>query len=242
MTGSSTLAPLVQEIARRYEAANPEVRVDLQTGGTSRGLRDLRKGLVEVALVSRSLRAGEDDLHPTLLARDGIGVIVHRENPVPGLGREALGAIYRGEIEDWSSLGGEPGPITVVHKADGRSTQEVFLAFLGVRPSEVEADVVIGDNQQGIKTVAGNPRALGYVSIGTARAEIERQAPIRLLPIDSLVPSLENVSRGSYPMARPLSLVTRGAPSGEVARFLAFATDPRHHDLIAREYLVPPSS
>src|SRR5262249_48034346 len=82
LTGSSTVAPLAAEIGKRFEALHPGVRVDVQTGGSSRGIADARQGLADIGMVSRALKPEENDLHAFAIARDGVCIIVHRENPV----------------------------------------------------------------------------------------------------------------------------------------------------------------
>ncbi len=127
VTGSSTVAPLAAEISRLYEAQHPADRVDVQTGGSSRGIADARQGLADVGMVSRSPKDGEDDLIWYPIARDGICLIAHRDNPLTSLTDDQVVAIYRGDVSNWRELGGPDAEITVVNKAEGRSTLEVFL-------------------------------------------------------------------------------------------------------------------
>ncbi|MEO1367728.1 MAG: substrate-binding domain-containing protein, partial [Acidobacteriota bacterium] len=160
ITGSSTVAPLISEMAQRFEAENPGVRIDIQTGGSSRGLSDVRQGLADIGMVSRSPRSGEDDMQWFPVAKDGLAVIVHGSNPVDALDEAQVKSIYRGDVTDWSEVGGPAAPVTVVSKAEGRSTLEVFLRHFDLASPDIRASVIIGDNQQGLKTVAGNPDAI----------------------------------------------------------------------------------
>lgn len=239
VTGSSTVAPLVAEIGKRFEVRNPGVRVDVQSGGSSRGIADARSGLADIGMVSRALKPEEQDLQSFAIARDGIGMIVHRDNPVRALTDQQIVDIYTGKIADWSEVGGRAGPITVVNKAEGRSTLELFLHYFKLTSSQIKAHVVIGDNQQGIKTVAGNPGAIGYVSIGTAEVEGARGTPIRLLPIGTVDATVENIRNGSFPLARPLNLVTRAEPAGLAKAFIDFARSGEVHDLVEAQFFVP---
>lgn len=174
VSGSSTIAPLVSEIGKRFEQRHPGVRVDVQSGGSSRGMSDARQGLSQIGMVSRALKADEADLTAIPIAMDGVSVILHRSNTVSTLSDAQIKAIYTGEIRNWKALGGPDRTITVVNKAEGRSTLELFLHHFQLKNKDIRAQVVIGENQQGIKTVAGNPGAIGYVSIGTAEYEAER--------------------------------------------------------------------
>lgn len=239
ITGSSTVAPLMSEIARRYEAQHPGVRIDVQTGGSSRGIADARSGLADIGMVSRALKPDENDLTSVAIARDGIAVIVHADNPVSALSDAQIVQIYTGAIRNWKQAGGRDAPITVIHKAEGRSTLELFLAYFKLVPRQIKPSVVIGDNQQGIKTLAGNPDGIAYVSIGTAEYEAGAGTPIKLLPLAGMAPTAASVRDGSFPLSRPLNLVTRGAPTGASKDFIDFARSKAVHDIVKEQAFVP---
>ncbi|WP_332310773.1 phosphate ABC transporter substrate-binding protein [Methylocystis silviterrae] len=226
-------------MGKRFEELNPGVRVDVQSGGSSRGVADARSGLADIGMASRAANSDETDLKFFAIARDGVGVIVHRSNPVRSLTDEQIVAIYAGKIVDWSAVGGKAGRITVVNKAEGRSTLELFLSYFKLKNSEIRAQVVIGDNQQGIKTVAGNPGAIGYVSIGSAEYEAGHGAAIKLLPMNGVAASVENVRNGSFPLARPLNLVVKAEPNGLAKSFVDFARSNAVHDLVEAQFFVP---
>lgn len=239
LTGSSTVAPLALEIAKRFESRHPAVRIDVQTGGSSRGIADARRGLADIGMASRALKPDEHDLHAFAIARDGICSIVHSDNPIGALTDEQVVSIYTGKVKNWSEVGGRDAPITVVNKAQGRSTLELFVSYFKLESDQLRADVVIGDNEQGIKTVAGNPNAIGYVSIGTAEYDAEHGIPIKLLPVGGMAASVENVAGGSFPLSRPLNLVTRQEPTGLVKKFIGFAQSDAAGDLVREQYFVP---
>lgn len=239
ITGSSTIAPLVTVIAQAFESAHPGVKIDVQAGGSSRGVADVRQGLAGLGMVSRALKAEERDLAATTIAHDGIAMIVHRDNPVAALTGGQIVAIYTGKVRNWKEVGGPDALITVVNKAEGRSTLELFLGHFKLETPAIRADVVIGDNQQGIKTVAGNPQAIGYVSIGTAEFEARHGTPIRLLPLDGVEASTAHVAQGDFPLSRPLNLVYRGELNGVAREFVAFATSLEVHNLVTGQNFVP---
>lgn len=240
LTGSSTIAPLALEIAKRYEEQNGTVRIDVETGGSSRGMADARKGLADIGMVSRSLKADEADLTGHLLARDGVGIIVHASNPIEAITGAEVVSIYKREITSWETLGGPDARIILIHKAEGRSTLEVFLDHFKLDNPSITPDVIVGDNEQGIKTVAANPSGIGYVSIGTAEVAIENGAAIKLVKLDGVEASTATVADGSFPMARELNLVTHGDISEKAAAFLAFAQSAEVDDLIKGQSFVPP--
>ncbi len=233
VTGSSTIAPLLLEIGRRFESdPTREVRVDVQTGGSSRGIADVRKGLADIGMVSRALLPPEADLAGFLIARDGVGMIVHESNTVAALTDDQIRGAYTGRIANWKELGGADAPISVVHKAAGRSTHEIFVSHMGLEDREIQASVVIGDNEHGIKSVSGNPHAIGYVSIGSAERAVENGKPIRLLPLAGVAATSAHVADGSFPLLRGLNLVTSGQPTALAATFIEYAMSADVSDLV----------
>lgn len=241
LTGSSTIAPLIQEIGRRYESRFKDVRVDVQSGGSSRGVADARRGVSDIGMVSRRLKPSESDLYAFAIGYDGVSVIVHRNNPITRLSNEQIIDIYTKRITNWKALGGRDASIVVVNKAEGRSTLEVFLKYFKLRNAQIKADSVIGDNEQGIKLVAGNPNAIGYVSIGTATFDIAHGIPIKLLPIAGVAATVDNLRNGRFPIRRQLTLVTRKPPTGGLKRFIAFARSTQVRDLVRKLGFVPVS-
>ncbi len=239
LTGSSTIAPLAAEVARRFESSHPGVRVEVQTGGSSRGIADVQAGRADIAMVSRELKAGELQLRTHPVALDGICLIVHRDNPVESLTDRQVVAVFTGEITDWSEVGGPGSRIVVTHKAEGRGTLEVFLNHFGLDNAAVRPDVIVGENQQAIKTVAGNPLAIAYVSIGSVDAAIAAGEPIKALRAGEVAPTVENVANGRFPIARTLYLVTAGEPVGKAKAFIDFFQSPQVHDLVQAQYFVP---
>jgi phosphate transport system substrate-binding protein len=190
-------------------------------------------------MASRALKKNEQDLYGTVIAYDGIGLIVHRSNTLAALDHDDIKGIYTGRITNWKEVDGVDAPITVVNKAEGRATLDLFLHYFNLHSTHIRAHVVIGDNEQGIKTVAGNPHAIAYVSVGTAEYDTAHGVPIKLLRLEDIPASLKTVQEGRYPLSRPLTLVTNETPAGAVKAFIDFAKSPEVHDLVTQHYFVP---
>ena len=238
ISGASTIAPLVAEVAKRYERENPGIQIDVQSGGSSRGVADARSGLADIGMVSRDLKASERELVDYPIARDGIAVIVHKSNPIQALSKEQIRNIYLGRITNWKELGGAEMPITVVNKASGRSTLELFAGFMNLEPADIKANIVIGENEQGIKTVANSPGAIGYVSIGTAEYSERSGTALKLISLGGQVPSTQNVADKKYDLSRTLNLVTKGKPSVAVSHFIDYVQSASVKDLVEEQYFV----
>jgi len=239
ISGSSTVAPLVAEIGKHFEKLHPRVRVDVQSGGSSRGIADVRRGTADIGMASRALKQEESDLVAHTIAADGITMIVHRSNPVAALDDAQVVSIYTGAAGNWSAVGGKDAPITVVSKAEGRSTLELFLSHFKLAANEVRPGIVIGDNLQGILTVAGDPNAIAYVSIGTARFEASSGRAIKLLPMNGVAPTVASVRDGSFPLSRPLNLLTHGPVAPLQQAFIDYARSVAMRPVVEALYFVP---
>jgi len=240
ISGSATVSPVVAEIGKRFESKNPGVRINVQTGGSSKGIADVQKGLVEIGMSSRDLKDDEKkELKNFAIARDGVCIILHKENPVSKLSDEQIVNIYTGKVTNWKDVGGPDKPITVVSKAEGRATLEAFTHYFKIKSPDIKASVIIGDNAQGIKTVAGSPDSIGYVAVGNAEFAAKDGTPIKLLPLKDVAATIENVKNGTFPLSRKLFLVTKGDPSGLSKVFVDYCSSKDVHDLMKEQFLVP---
>jgi phosphate transport system substrate-binding protein len=241
LTGSSTIAPIAEEIAHLYEEKNQDVRIDIQTGGSTKGIIDQRRGLNDIAMVSRRLKSSERDLSAHTFALDGLTVIVHEDNAVDDLSSDDIRAIYTRKTTDWSDFGDNGGEIIVINKSEGRATLDLFLDHFGLIPPDIKPHMVIGENEQGIKAVAGNRSAIGYVATSTAFYDAEHGVPIKLLSLDGIAATVENIANGSYPAIRQLNFVTAGEVDEATQAFLDFAQSEAVHDILDTFHVVAPS-
>ena len=141
-------------------------------------------------------------------------------------------------MTNWKQVGGKDGVITVVNKAEGRSTLELFTQYFKLKNTDIKAQVVIGDNEQGIKTVAGNPNAIGYVSIGSAENSVANGESIKLLPVGGVAATTANVQNGTFSISRPLNLVTKTEPQGLAKEFINFAQSQQVSDIVKKQNFV----
>jgi len=240
LSGSSTLAPLAGEIGKRFEKLHPGVRVNVQTGGSSRGIADAHRGVVEIGMTSRPLHESErDGLKTHVVARDGVGFIVNKANPVGALSTAQLRDIYTGKLSSWKQAGGGNAAVTVIDRAAGRSEVILVADYLGLQAGDVKAGLIAGENQQALKMVAADPAAIAYISVGASEYAASHGGGIRLLPLAGIEASPATVSAGRYPLSRPLIFVTRDNVTPLVAEFIRFARSEAVHDLVKELSYVP---
>ena len=240
VTGSSTVAPILQAAAERLQQSEADWVIDVQTGGSGRGIADARAGQSNAGMASRDLTPEESvGLTVQPLAYDGVALIAHASNPTVGLSRDQVVGIYKKELRTWAAVGGGGGEILVVNKAEGRATLAVFLEHFGLKNSEISSDVVIGDNAQGLRLVASDPAAIAYVSIGEGLSAIARGETIRLLALDGVVPSLKTVADGTFPLRRTLYLLLPGELGARDLRLRDFLMGAEGRSILAGLGFVP---
>lgn len=238
ISGSSTMGPLLDSVARNFEALYPNVRVTIDTGGTLLGIENVRRGVSAIGMASRNLADGEQDLQSFPIARDGVGIVVSASNSVQDLSSDQLRSIYTDQINSWHSVGGAEAPITVVSREKGRSILELLLQYLDLPESALRPDRVAGENSAAFDAALADANAMTLMSVGESARNIAAGMPLKLLDIDGTPASIAMLANGSYPVLRPLTLITRAAPEGTVKQFIDFclssqATEHvRHFDFI----------
>jgi phosphate transport system substrate-binding protein len=238
IAGASTIQPIAEEAAPLFESKKSGVKVEIQGGGSSVGAKSPIEGKADIGMVSRPLKPEESALVATKIAEDGIAILVHKDNPLTGITKEQVVKLYTGEAPNWKDIGGNDGSVTLITKESGRSTLELFAKHFEIE-KKIKADaIVIGPNGQAIKTLEGNPNAIAYISIGSAEKAVEQGSPIKLLSLDGVAATVENVRNGTYPLRRPLHLVTKGEPAGVAKEFIDFILSPEGQSVVARQDFV----
>ena len=240
LSGSSTVGPLAEEIGKRYEKLNPDVRIEVQTGGSSRGIAEAKSGLADIGMSSRALKDSETDGRMAWpIAMDGVCFIVHADNPVSSLSRSQLLSIIKGDVDNWKQFGGADESIVFINRAAGRSELELVTKFFDVGAADLNADLVAGENQQGIKMVATNANSICYMSVGASEDAVSNGEAIKTLPLEGVAATISNVESGAFPLSRPLIFVTGDQPSKSLTDFIEFAQSEEVVDLLRELSYVP---
>lgn len=239
LTGSSTTAPLMSQIAKRYQLLHPNIKIRIELGGAMRGINDARNGAADIGMVSRLVTDEDYDVKGFPVARDGAGFIVHKSNPVTSLTSSQISDIFRGRIKNWSKVGGADAPIRVIKREEGRGTVALFMHHFKMTYSEMKAEQILGENADVIDAVATNSNAISLMSVIVAENQIRTRVPIKVLSIDGIAATRANILSGDYPFTRPLTLVTRGLPHGLAKDLIAYSLSPQIADIIENMGFVP---
>ncbi len=233
IAGSTTMEPMLRDLAAEYQRLHPNVVVDVQPSDTEAGLRALAAGEADLAAVSwQPAQAG---LPPGAtgvpVARDAIAMIVDPANTLPGLTLLQTKAIYQGEVLDWRALGGPALETLVVSREDGSGTREAFEKLVMGSERVTLNAVVMPGSQAIVDYVARHPGAIGYVSAGLADDRV------RELPLEEIAPGRANIQAGAYHLTRVLYLY-RAPGSGPTAEtFSDFTISPAGQNIVARHFL-----
>jgi phosphate transport system substrate-binding protein len=229
----------VAAIGQRFQTLHPDVAIDVQTGGSGRGVLSAREGTADIGMASRALNRNEQDLLGFPIARDGICLVIHRANPVTSLSQQQVADIYTGKITSWREVGGRDVPIVVLNRTAGRGEVDFFTHHFKLPFTAIQARREVGDNLLCVEAVAGDPDAVVYLSLGEAERSARRGVTIKLLPIDGVPATSEEVHKGNFPLSRPLTLVTKGLPGGLAKEFIEYALSTQVADLIKEYDFIP---
>lgn len=233
LVGSSSVQPLAEELAKAFMAQNPKVNITVAGGGSGAGIKAARTGQADIGTCSRELTAGEEQgLTATVIARDGIAIIVHPSNMVATLTVEQIKLIYTGEIKNWKQVGGAGSPIVLVSREAGSGTRGAFEELVLGKNAAPSADMLIQGSTGAVRqTVAVTKNAIGYISMGAIDKTIK---PLR---IEKVEPNEANVLNKTYPLSRPFLFLTKGAPKGLTKSFIDWILSPQGQAIVAKEYV-----
>jgi phosphate transport system substrate-binding protein len=231
--GSDTMVNLALAWAEAYAAEHPEVRISVTGGGSGTGIAALINGTIDIANASREMKEEEraaaeaNGITPVefVVAYDAIAVVVHPSNPVAGLTLQQLSDIYTGRITNWREVGGEDRPIVLLSRESNSGTYLYFLEHvvrLGQKSDLLfSPDALLMPSSEGISAeIRQNPNAIGYDGLGYVTEGQKVVAVAREAGGPYVLPSVETVKDGSYPIARPLYMYTAGEPQGAVRAYL----------------------
>ncbi|MCX5777440.1 MAG: phosphate ABC transporter substrate-binding protein [Candidatus Firestonebacteria bacterium] len=239
--GSSTLLPVAQAAAEAYMDKNPGIKINVRGGGSGIGIASLQDSTCDIANSSRAIKASEISLalkkgldpKATVIALDGIAVIVNKMNYISGLTKKQVKGIYTGSISDWSQVGGTAGKIVVVSRDTSSGTYEAFGA-LAMDGGKMRPDALLQAASQAVATtVSKTPGAIGYVGIGYINDTV------KALNINEVECKKDTVWSNTYPYSRPLFMYTSGKPKGESKKFIDFILSADGQKIVEDQGFVP---
>ena len=228
--GSTSMEKVIGALGESFMELNPGVTFTYNPTGSGSGITAVQEGRCDIGLSSRSLKDEEkaNGLTETVLAYDGITIIVHPDNPVADLSLETIAKIYTGEITNWKDVGGEDAEIVVIGREAGSGTRDGFETITDTKDA-CQLRQELTSTGDVITAVSQNPAAIGYASLAAVKDTV------KAVTVDGVAPTEETVKDGTYTVQRPFVLVTKdGVDLSETAQaFFDYATSADAAPIIA---------
>jgi phosphate transport system substrate-binding protein len=249
--GSDTMVNLVQILAEEYMGKTPGAAIAVLGGGSGTGITGLINQTCDIADHSREWKPKEIDqawekgVSPRffVVAVDGLSIVVNEKNPIDQLTMAQVGALYRGEIKNWKTLGPYEKPVSLYGRQSNSGTY-VFMQEFVLGNKNYSADMKeMNGNAQIIEGLLQDEGAVGYVGVGYLYDENHQiRKGIKILKISKepngagyLPTDKAAVDSGAYPISRPLFMATNGKPKGDITQFLTWVTGPEGQTIVERE-------
>src|SRR5438046_7939097 len=241
--GSDTLgAKLVPQLADQFKASNLGTTFDIAAEGSTTGIAAIIDGTAQIGMSSRRAKQSEigaasaKSVHmkPTIVAYDGIAVIVNSANPIKSLTKKQVEQIFTGEVADWSAAGGSGGKISVYTRNTSSGTYSDFKELAMKKRDYAGGSQKMAGNEQIAAEVGKNANGVGYVGLAYTKA-----SGIKVVSIDGVLPSAQTVHGKTYPYARPTFYYTNGEPTGLAKQFLDFTISGVGQKIAAQVGFVP---
>ena len=228
--GSTSMEKVINTLGEAYVENNKDVNFTYNPTGSGSGITAVKEGRCDIGLSSRALKDEEKSsgLVGTVLAYDGIAIIVNPDNPVSDLSLDQISKMYKGEITNWKDVGGEDKEIVLIGREAGSGTRDGFETITETKDSCKYRQELTSTGDV-ITTVSQNENAIGYASLSAIKDTV------KALKVDGVAPSEATVKDGSYSVQRPFVLVTmKDRELSKTAKdFFDYVTSDKVNDLIA---------
>lgn len=233
--GSTSMETVIEFLKEGFTEENKDVKVTYNPTGSSAGIQAVSEGRCDIGLASRDLKDDEKaELTGTVVAIDGIAIIVNKENGVKNLTLDQIAKIYKGEITNWKDVGGADAQIACIGREAGSGTRDGFESITETEDACKYSQELTSTGDV-IQTVANNPNAIGYASLASVKDTVKS------VTVDGVAATTETIQSGEYKVQRNFVMVTKtGAELSEAAKaFFDFATSGEADSLIEEAGAVP---
>lgn len=233
--GSTSMNKVIGALGEAFEA-DTGITVTYNATGSGAGIQAVLEGRCDIGLSSRELKDEEkaEGLEATVLAYDGIAIIVNPENPVSDLDLKTIAKIYTGEITSWKDVGGKDAEIVLIGREAGSGTRDGFESITDTEGKCAYRQELTSTGDV-ITTVASNPSAIGYASLASVKETV------KALTVGGVAPSESTIKDGSYVVQRPFVLVTKKAEklSETAQEFFDYVISENANEIITNAGVVP---
>lgn len=231
ITGSTSVQPVAEKLVEVYTKTHPEVRINIQGGGSSVGIKSTEDSSADIGMSSKKL---DNDTHLKTyeLGKDGIIMAVNKNNNVSDLSTEQLKEIYSGEITNWKDVGGKDAEINLITRESGSGTLSAFKSIV-MGDTKMKKDAVVQSSTEAVKqSVAQDPNAIGFVSFAHMSDDVKS------IKVNGIDPTAENIANGKYELQSSFLFLTKGEPTGEVKEFIDWVMSDEGSKVLAEEKVI----
>jgi phosphate transport system substrate-binding protein len=240
IAGSTSVQPLSEVLAEAFMEANPDVKVDVQGGGSGQGIKSIEEKIADLGSLSREVKEEEKTsvTQEFVVAKDGIAVVVGKDLAIDSLTMEQLKGIFTGAIKNWKEVGGPDGNIVVVAREEGSGTRGAFNELTGVLSKDdagketdntVKTAIVQPSTGAVAQAVSGAKNSIGYISLGSMNDTV------KAVKVEGVDPSEAAVLDGSYKLSRPFLYVKGGDLSPQAQAYVDFVLSPEGQKIVTEE-------
>jgi len=233
LAGSTAFQPFAEKLAEMYMNIHNDISITVQGGGSAVGIQAANSGAAQIGMADLVILPEEaENLTPTIIAQDGIAVVVNPKNNIENLSTEQVHDIFNGKISNWKEVGGIDAPITVVSREAGSGTRSSFEEI--VKDINLKRDALIQDSNGTIReTVANDANSIGYLSHGLINSKI------KALKVDNQECTTESILAGNYKLVRPIYFLVKGNIQGEIKNFIDYILSAEGQEIIKSNGLLP---
>lgn len=236
IAGGTAHIPVMEEVAKRVMTYNPDIQVSIAGGGSGIGIKQVGEGLVDIGNSGRRPKDKEISRYNLRLfkwAIDGIAVVVHKDNMVSNLSKDQIKDIFSGKISNWKALGGADRKINVYTRDAGSGTRKVFWKkALDKGPIVSSANFVKSNGAMKV-AISSDSYGIGYISVG------HLDETVKGVSIDGVSPTLKNIEKGDYKIARGLYSLTKGEPNPLASAFINYLYSEPGQKIIEKKGFIP---
>ena len=237
IAGSTSVQPVAEKLAQAYMEKHPNVKINVQGGGTSVGITSAQQGTAQIGTASSKPKDSDaQGLVQTQIAKDGIVIIVNKDNKLSSLTLDQAKSIFGGNVTDWTKVSGSGSKISVITREDGSGTRDGFqnIVMGGKNGTKIVSNAIVQSSTEAIlQAVKGDPNAIGYISLASLNGDV------KAVTINGVAPTEKTVSDQTYKIVRPFIFLTKGEPTGIVKDFIDFTMSPEGQSIVKKSGAVP---
>ncbi len=234
IVGSTSVQPVTEKLVEEYKLTHPDVKINVQGGGSSLGIKSTQDGIADIGMSSRELEYSEKEgLKEYEIGKDGIILVINNNNPVSDLSKNQLKDIFSGKIMNWKEVNGKNSEIHVICREAGSGTLNAFESIVMGDDTKIRSDAIVQSSTESVKqSVKQDKDAIGFISFAHMSNDVKS------IKINGVIPSSETIADGSYELQRSFLFLVKGNSSGDVKEFIDWTKGSEAQRILNKEKII----